>query len=132
MKSYRELDIYNESKKLAIEVHRVTLLLPKFELYEKGSQIRRSSKSVTTMIVEGYGRKRYKADFIKYVIYAQAECDETIVHLDFLFETESLKDKNKYDDLHSRYDLLSKRINKFIQWVEDNWNEFPSPETGNP
>ncbi|HET6724075.1 MAG TPA: hypothetical protein VFH07_15055, partial [Chitinophagaceae bacterium] len=61
-----------------------------------------------------------------------AECDETIVHLDFLFETESLKDKNKYDDLRGRYDLLSKRINKFTQWVEDNWNEFPSPETGNP
>ena len=132
MKSYRELDIYNESKKLAIEVHRVTLILPKFELYEEGSQIRRSSKSVTAMIVEGYGRKRYKADFIKYLIYAQAECDETIVHLDFLFETKSLKDKNKYDDLRDRYDLLSKRINKFIQWVEDNWNEFPLPETGNP
>ena len=132
MKSYRELDIYNDSKKLAIEIHRATLLLPKFELYEEGSQIRRSSKSVTAMIVEGYGRKRYKADFIKYLIYAQSECDETIVHLDFLFETESLKDKNKYDDLRSRYDLLSKRINKFIQWVEDNWNEFSSPETGNP
>jgi four helix bundle protein len=132
MKSYRELDIYNDSKKLAIEVHRLTLILPKFELYEEGSQIRRSSKSVTAMIAEGYGRKRYKADFIKYLIYAQAECDETIVHLDFLFETESLKDKNKYDDLRGRYDLLSKRINKFTQWVEDNWNEFPSPETGNP
>ena len=84
------------------------------------------------MIVEGYERKRYKADFIKYLIYAQAECDETIVHLDFLFETESLKDKNKYDDLRGRYDVLSKRINKFVQWVEDNWNEFFSPETGNP
>lgn len=132
MKSYRELDIYNDSKKLAIEVHKLTLVLPKFELYEEGSQIRRSSKSVTAMIVEGYGRKRYKADFIKYLIYAQAECDETIVHLDFLFETESLRDKNKYDDLRSRYDLLSKRINKFIQWVEDNWNDFPSQETGNP
>lgn len=132
MKSYRELDIYNDSKKLAIEVHRLTLILSKFELYEEGSQIRRSSKSVTAMIVEGYGRKRYKADFIKYLIYAQAECDETIVHLDFLFETESLRDKNKYDDLRGRYDLLSKRINKFTQWVEDNWNEFPSPETGNP
>lgn len=132
MKSYTELDVYNDSKKLAIEVHKLTLVLPKFELYEEGSQIRRSSKSVTAMIVEGYGRKRYKADFIKYLIYAQAECDETIVHLDFLFETESLRDKNKYDDLRSRYDLLSKRINKFIQWVEDNWNDFPSQETGNP
>ena len=131
MKSYRDLDIYNDSKKLAIEVHKMTLMLPKFELYEEGSQIRRSSKSVTAMIVEGYGRKRYKADFIKYLVYSQAECDETIVHLDFLFETGSMTDKSKYDDLRMKYDLLSKRINKFLQWVEDNWNEFPPQETGN-
>ena len=132
MKSYRDLDIYNESKKLAIEIHKMTLTLPKFEQFEEGGQIRRSSKSVTTMIVEGYGRNRYKADFIKYLVYSQAECDETIVHLDFLFETESMTDKIKYEDLRSRYDSLSKRINKFIQWVDDNRNEFPSRETGNP
>lgn len=132
MKSYRDLDIYKESKQLAVEIHKMTLSLPKFELFEEGSQIRRSSKSVTAMIVEGYGRNRYKADFIKYLVYSQSECDETIVHLDFLFETGSLQDKIKHDDLRNKYDLLSKRINKFIQWVDDNWNEFPSPETGNP
>jgi four helix bundle protein len=131
MKSYRDLDIYNDSKNLAIEVHKMILTLPKFEMYEQGSQIRRSSKSVTAMIVEGYARKKYKAEFIKYLTYSQAECDETIIHLDFLFETGSLADKAKYDDLRVKYDLLSKRINKFLQWVEDNWNEFPSPETGN-
>jgi len=37
----------------------------------------------------------------------------------------------KYDGLRNNYDLLSKRINKFIQGVEENWNEFPSLETGN-
>ena len=131
MKSYRDLDIYKDSKLLAIETHKMSLTLPKFELFEEAGQIRRSSKSVTSMIVEGYGRKRYKADFIKYLVYSQAECDETIVHLDFLYETESLKDKIKYADLHNRYNTLSKRINKFIQWVEENWNEFPKPETGN-
>lgn len=96
MKSYRELDIYNESKRFAIEVHKMTPALPKFELYEEGGQVRRSSKSVTA-----------------------------------LFETESLADKAKYDDLHNKFDLLSKRINKFIRWAKENWNEFPSPETGN-
>lgn len=120
MKSYRDLEIYTEAKRLAIEIHQVSLTLPKFELYEEGSQIRRSSKSVASSIVEGYGRRRYKADYIKHLIYAQAECDETILHLDFLFETTSFNEKDKYEQLRSEYDLLSKRINKFIQWVEDN------------
>lgn len=120
MKSYRDLEIYQESKRLAIEVHQVTMLLPKFEMFEEGSQVRRSSKSVTSMIVEGDGRNRYKADYIKHLIYAQSECDETMLHLDFLFETKSLSDKNSYDKLKDEYDSLSKRINKFIQWVERN------------
>ncbi|MBN8653345.1 MAG: four helix bundle protein [Cytophagales bacterium] len=124
MKSYRELDIYNDSKRHAIEIHKMSLSLPKFELYEEGSQVRRSAKAVTSAIVEGYGRKRYKADFIKHLVYSQAECDETILHLDFLHETQSLKDSSIYHKLHGEYDVLSKRINKFIQWVESNWNDF--------
>ncbi len=132
MQSYHDLEVYTESKRLAVEIHQMSLKLPKFELYEEGAQIRRSSKSVTSMIVEGYGRKRYKADFIKHLVYAQSECDETIIHLDFLFQTESLSDKNLYEKLHAEYSVLSRKINKFIQWVEANWNEFPdSPETSN-
>ena len=79
MKSYRDLDIYKLSKALAIRVHKLTMLLPKFELYEEGSQIRRSAKSVTSMIVEGYGRRRYKAEYIRYLIFSQSECDETYI-----------------------------------------------------
>jgi four helix bundle protein len=131
MKSYKDLDIYKESKRLAIEVHKMSFTLPKIELFEEGGQIRQSSKSVTSMIVEGYGRRRYKADFIKYLVYAQSECDETIIHLDFLFETGSLQNKEMYKSLNSEYDILSKKINKFIQWVEENWNDFPNKGTGN-
>ena len=123
MKSYRDLEIYVESKRLAIVVHKMSLTLPKFELYEEGGQIRRSSKAVPSLIVEGYGRRRYKADYIKHLVYAQSECDETTVHLDLLFESESLTDQNQYNNLKTDYDSLSKRINKFTQWVEDNLNK---------
>jgi four helix bundle protein len=131
MKSYRDLEVYKESKRLAIQVHKISLTFPKFELYEEGSQVRRSSKAVTTLIAEGYSRRRYKADFIKFLTCAQAECDETIVHLEFLFETGSINDEKTYLQLNSEYDSLSKRINKFIQWVEDNLNDFSKPVTGN-
>ena len=68
MKNYIDIEIYSESKRLGIEIHRLFMELPKHELYEEGSQIRRSSKSVTCSIVEGYARRRYNADFIKYLI----------------------------------------------------------------
>jgi len=44
----------------------MSLTLPRFELYETGSQIRRSSKSIRSNIVEGYGRRRYKFDYIRF------------------------------------------------------------------
>jgi len=103
--------------------------LPAFELFEKGSQVRRSSKTVTALIVEGYGRKRYKADFIKFLVHLQTECDKTIVHLSFLFERGFLTGSILYNQLKN--ESLTKRTNKFIQWVEDIWNDFPQPETNN-
>lgn len=76
MKSYRDLDIYKDAFQLAQEVHKLSLTLPKHELYEQGSQIRRSTKSIKDQIAEGYGRKRYKNDFVKFSTYSQASCDE--------------------------------------------------------
>ncbi len=131
MKSYKDLEVYKESKSLAIKVHKMTMTLPKFELYEEGSQIRRSSKAVTSLIVEGYGRRRYKADFVKYLVHSHSECDETILHLDFLYETESLTDATKYHEFIDAYTMLSRKMNNFIQWVENNLNDFTSPETSN-
>jgi four helix bundle protein len=120
MESYKDLNIFKKSRVLALEIHKMTLSLPKFELFEEGSQIRRSSKSITSLIVEGYGRRRYKADFIKYLIYAHAECDETITHLDFLFDSHSLIDPKNYQFLKEEYEFLSKSIFRYIQWVERN------------
>ncbi|MFN3840961.1 MAG: four helix bundle protein [Cyclobacteriaceae bacterium] len=125
MSSYRELEIYKLAKELAVKTHKMTLALPKIELYEEGNQVRRSSKAIVASMVEGYGRSRYKAEFIKYLTYAHAECDETILHLEFLFETESLKDKSLYEELLNGYDQLGRKLNKYIQWVEENWNSNP-------
>jgi len=114
--SYLDLEIYQLAHKWAIKVHFMSLRLPKFEMFEEGSQIRRSSKSVSLNVVEGFGRRRYKAEYIKYLTYAHASCDETIEHLRILFETESL-DKDTYDEFSQAYDELGRKINKFIQAV---------------
>jgi four helix bundle protein len=68
MKNYKDLDVYKISLDLFYIVHPSSLKLPKHELFELGSQIRRSSDSIVTNIVEGYCRRRYKADFIKFLV----------------------------------------------------------------
>ena len=116
--NYRDLQIYQLAHKLAIEVHEMTLLLPKLELYEEGSQIRRSSKSISANIVEGFGRRRYKNEFIKSLVYALSSCDETREHLDILYETHSLKDKKLYERFSEAYDELGRKLNNFLKAVE--------------
>ena len=117
--SYKKLTIWQNSRELVIDIHKMTLNnLPQFELYEEGSQIRRSIKSVKSNIVEGYGRRRYKQEFIRFLTYSLASCDETTDHLETLYETGSLKDEALYQDLHERLDTLGKKINLFIQSVE--------------
>ncbi|RJQ49540.1 MAG: four helix bundle protein [Desulfobacteraceae bacterium] len=117
--SYRKLGIWQEARELVIDIHRMTLSkLPKFELYEEGSQIRRSIKSTKSTIVEGYGRRRYKQDYLRFLTYALASCDETTDHLETLYETESLKDEVLYNNLHERLQVLGKKINRYIQSVE--------------
>ena len=126
MKNYKDLEIYTLAYKLAIEVHEMSLKLPNYELYEQGSQIRRSSKRIKDTIVEGYGRRRYKDDFIKYLIYAQSSCDETISHLNMISDIHF--PEQPLTSLIKNFDLLGKKINKFIQFVEKEWNK---PVTSN-
>lgn len=117
--SYRSLEIWQMARELVVDVHNMTLRdLPKFEMYEEGSQIRKSMKSVKSNIVEGYGRRRYKQDFIRFLTYAIASNDETIDHLETLFETQSLTNAKLYNRLHESLNLLGKKTNLFLQSVE--------------
>jgi len=121
MQSYRDLDIYQLAHVLAIEVHKMTLSeLPSFEMYEEGSQIRRSAKAVPAAIVEGFGRKLYQQEFIRHLTYAIASCDETKEHLELLFETGSLRNKERFADLLGRYEELGKKLYRFRESVQDN------------
>ena len=119
-KSYRDLEIYKLSYDLAIKIHKMSLKLPKYEMYEEGSQIRKSSKGITSCIVEGYGRKKYKADFIKFLVYAHASCDETILHLNFINDTHEL-DEREIKNYLDAYNELGSKINSFIKYVENKW-----------
>ncbi|WP_425639486.1 four helix bundle protein [Algoriphagus yeomjeoni] len=120
MSSYRDLDIYKISFSLFLKTHPFSLRLPKFELYELGSQLRRSSDSVISNIVEGYGRRSYKNDFIKFLIYAEASGLETLNHLEkiqALYPHLSME----CDELLRDYNLLGGKIHSFSEYVRANW-----------
>jgi four helix bundle protein len=117
--SYKRLEIWVIAQALVVDIHQMTLTkLPKFEMYEEGSQLRRAIKSIKSNIVEGYGRRRYRQDYIRFLVLAHASCDEAKDHLETLRETGSLSDEELYQDLHFRVTKLSRALNGFIKGVE--------------
>ncbi len=117
--NYRDLSIWRLARDQSIAIHKMSLTLPKFELYETGSQIRRSSKSVRSNIVEGVGRRRYRKDFVRFLIFSRSSQEETIDHLEILFETGSLTDESLYQQLHKQAIQLNIKLRSFIEVIEN-------------
>lgn len=77
IKSIKDLRIYIESYRLAMEVFSFTKQFPKEELYSLTDQIRRSSRSVPMNIREGYAKKKYEQIFIRHLVDALGSSEET-------------------------------------------------------
>ncbi len=118
MKSYKDLEIYTISFELSLKIRAKALLLPNPDKYEVGGQIRRSSQSVKDCIVEGYGRRRYKADFIKFLVYSHASLLEATSQAEFLH---SAYPEDGWSQIAVDLDSLGVKIHNFIQYVEKHW-----------
>jgi four helix bundle protein len=84
--SYKKIQVYHRAHAFGVACHQLSLKLPKFELHESGSQLRRASKSVSSNIVEGYGRKQYPADYLRFLVIALASNDESHEWLTYITE----------------------------------------------
>ena len=62
------------------------------------------------------GLPSYKQDYIRFIVYALASCDETQVHLDMLESTGSL-DNGNCQRMRQQYDNLGKKLNRFLQGI---------------
>ncbi|MBI3760919.1 MAG: four helix bundle protein [Chloroflexi bacterium] len=115
--SYEDTEIYKLARRLAGEVHKMTYAeLPKNEQFEEASQIRRSSKSIVANFVEGFGMRRYKAEFVYRLTKANAECDETKAHLQMLLDAGSLR-VERFDYFYGEYQKLGRMLYNFRESV---------------
>ena len=115
--SYKELKVYQLAHDIGVAIHSFSLQLPRFELYETGSQLRRSSKSISANLVEGFGRRRYKAEFIRFLVFSHASCNETVEWLEYVRDCHP-DVKEEAEKLLERMDELGRKLNRFIGAVE--------------
>jgi four helix bundle protein len=117
---YRKLKVCQEAHRLGLEIHQMSLALPQSVLYEEGRQIRRSSKSVSSNIVEGFSLRNYKKEYLRYLYLSYASAQETIEHLEYLCETGPLDNEELFRRLYEDYDNLCGMLFNLIQSVHKN------------
>ncbi len=80
MKDYKDLISWQKSMQLAVEVYRLTKLLPKEETYGLSSQLRRAAVSISSNIAEGYGRE-FTSEYARFLKIARGSLYETETQL---------------------------------------------------
>ena len=88
--SFRDLLTYQRARKEAAVIFEVTKTFPREERYSLIDQIRRSSRAVSAMVGEAWGRRRYEAVFVSKLSEALGEAHETQVWLDHAFDAKYL------------------------------------------
>lgn len=79
--SFKELVVWQEAKKLAVEVYKLTSDGKISKDYGLKEQIQRSSVSIASNIAEGYERNSNK-DFIRFLLIAKGSNAELITQLE--------------------------------------------------
>ncbi len=77
VRGFEELEVFQRAYRLSLEVHRVSLDLPRIEQFALADQIRRASKSICANLAEGFGRQPVsKPEFRRFVTMALGSADE--------------------------------------------------------
>jgi len=116
--NYQDLEVYQRSYSLALLVHKLTLEFPTIERMELGSQMRRASKSIPTNIAEGFARRFFKKEYLRYLGMAKASVDEMQVHLQFVSDLKYIT-KERHEYFFAEYQILGKQLSSLINsWLK--------------
>ena len=100
-----QLDVYKLSVETAMKPFETTKKFPKEEMYSLTDQMRRSSRSVSGHISEGWRRRRYEAAFSEKLNGAESEAAETQSWIEYSVRCGYISSKQGRD-LHRSYDQI--------------------------
>ena len=98
-----QLDAYRLSVEAAMEIFEKSKLFPSEEKYSLTDQIRRSSRSVSAQIAEGWRKRKYEASFVNKLNEAEGEAAETQSWLEYAVKCAYLQ-RAEGEKLHKQYD----------------------------
>ena len=105
---FSDLNVYKKLFNLVLKVDKFTMSFPKHELYELGSQVRRSSNAIPANLAEGFGNKHTNI-FTECISRAQGELRETEHHLGIALKKGYITRK-EFDEIYKEYEECAKML----------------------
>jgi four helix bundle protein len=100
-----QLDVYKLSVEAAMRLFELSKRFPQEEMYSLTDQMRRSSRSVSSHIAEGWRRRRYEAAFCDKLNGAEGEAAETQTWIEYSVRCGYMTAKDGRE-LHRAYDRV--------------------------
>jgi four helix bundle protein len=110
LNSFRDLRVYLELRRLHLMVNEESLRFPKFELYELGSQVRRSSNAAAAILAEGWG-SRHTNIYLEAINRSKGEVRETQHHLD-VAHAKGYLDQPRWVGLDAAYETCDRMLER--------------------
>jgi four helix bundle protein len=110
---WRNLDVWEKTHELVLEIYKVTAKFPKSEMYGLSNQLKRAASSVPANVVEGQSRQTTK-EYIQFLYNARGSLEEVRYFL-FLSLKLSFLEEDTYKELEDRYESASKMLNGLIK-----------------
>lgn len=118
--SFLDLEVYKEAFQLSIEIEELLKNYPPSEKFLLIDQMKRASRSIPSLIAEGYARREYLKDFQKYLRESIGEANEMISHLMLSKYKKYIRKEGYADELITRYNILGKKLTN----LKNNWQNF--------
>jgi four helix bundle protein len=110
--SFKDLRVWQEAMKLAVEIYRVTALFPRHELYGLSQQLRRAAVSVPSNIAEGKGH-RSDGEFGHFLLHARGSLLEVQTQIMIAQELKYL-DSQEVQRVLASADAIGRSLNSLI------------------
>ena len=112
MKDFRQLQVWEKSHELVLDIYTITSKFPQNELFGLTSQIRRASSSIPTNIAEGCGRGS-DADFCRFLQISMGSASETEYELQLAHDLGYLDDA-VYESLNRKVIEVKRMLSSLI------------------
>ena len=116
LSGFETLEVWKQARIFRVAIIDLCKKIPPEEKYRIVDQIKRSSRSVTANIAEGYGRFHY-LDNIKFCRDARGSLNETFDHLTVAFDEKYINEET-FIQQRQHFEKVLKLLNGYIAYLK--------------